>query len=295
MADTFTNVSSSSGHIDPPNPCYYGVFASKLNGDTDQNQSSENLGQSVAQAPSKTLKYSYVHNIKLSVKKDRDFCCYFADISTDERLTKVICFLGASEMKLELFQDDIDEYVYSIKKTDVYSSELANWSDICLYYISRSLRALKNNVQCLIYAVCLDYNVKVVGADKKLCKDIERFVKSISVRNLFPNDESPSTNDKVCFEITLNEEGCTTNCHDSTKFCKQWANRMILDGVISNPSLVKMIVNDYKVKLSHDLNKLNRLLKAAQLDYYSLYSLMPDILEELRKCFRTFLSGKRAE
>lgn len=125
-------------------------------------------------------------------------------------------------------------------------------------------------------------------------------MKSISVRNLFPNDENPTRIEKNNFEITFNEDDCRTNCHDSTKFCKQWANRMTIEDVISNPPLIKMILNNYKVKLSHDLNKLNRLLKAAQFDYYSLYSLVVYIvnkisLEKFLNIFRCLIFLRNSE
>ncbi|RMX44437.1 hypothetical protein pdam_00010054 [Pocillopora damicornis] len=55
----------------------------------------------------------------------------------------------------------------------------------------------------------------------------------------------------------------------NTRFCREWAKTMLSEAV-DNPVFLRQVIENYKLRVNHDLNTLKRLLRQAETDHYAL-------------------------
>ncbi|KAK3728597.1 hypothetical protein QZH41_011674 [Actinostola sp. cb2023] len=70
--------------------------------------------------------------------------------------------------------------------------------------------------------------------------------------------------------LTIDDDGCSLNTKETTQFCKDWVNTM-LSGDTSDPIFLREVIENYKLRVNHDLNTLKRLFREAETDHYALY------------------------
>lgn len=73
-------------------------------------------------------------------------------------------------------------------------------------------------------------------------------------------------------EVVLQTDGVEYSLSNkvTTRFCREWAKTMLSD-TEDNPVFLRQVIENYKLRVNHDLNTLKRLLRQAETDHYALY------------------------
>ncbi|XP_020622715.1 protein Njmu-R1-like [Orbicella faveolata] len=204
----------------------------------------------------------------------------------------VVCLVSGSKSGLELFQKELDEYSNGLlpyidkytESQDVQESfkHLEAWYDENVKFVCRCTSLLKEDLSVLIGLGLLGGKLEVQG-DERLKKDMKMFVDACStVHVLGKSAESDASKDTenlesectsvIPTEVIFKKDGSeyTLSSKVSTRFCREWAKTMLSDAV-DNPVFLRQVIENYKLRVNHDLNTLKRLLRQAETDHYSLY------------------------
>lgn len=204
----------------------------------------------------------------------------------------VVCLVSGSKSGLELFQKELDDYSNELlpyidkytESQDVQESfkHLEAWYDENVKFVCRCSSLLKEDLAVLIGLGLLGGKLEVQGDDKKLKKDMKMFVDACSTVNVLGKSADASKQDTenleskctsvIPAEVILKKDGSeyTLSSKVTTRFCREWAKTMLSDAG-DNPVFLRQVIENYKLRVNHDLNTLKRLLRQAETDHYSLY------------------------
>ncbi|XP_041362886.1 protein Njmu-R1-like [Gigantopelta aegis] len=176
---------------------------------------------------------------------------------------------------------------------------LDQWYEVVLQYLSRCAKRLGPHIQYLIYTALLDPSLEIKGATNQEEEDIRKFIQSCSITPLVQaslGGGSPTDSDlllsvggqtsewllPVTAKLTFREDGVTFDVDGfspSCQFCKISADHL-LSGDSTDITKLRDSLETIKLAFVHNLNKLKRFLKQAELDHYALYR----SLSYLKKC-----------
>ncbi|CAH3039548.1 unnamed protein product [Pocillopora meandrina] len=204
----------------------------------------------------------------------------------------VICLVSGSESGLDLFQKELDEYSKGLlpyidkytESLDVQESfkHLEFWYEENVEFVCRCTSLLKEDLAVLIGLGLLGGSLEVQSDDEKLKMDLKMFVEACSMVNVLgtsvdiPMDMENKKLSKCCTaipsKVTLKADGGEYELSSkvSTRFCREWAKTMLSEAV-DNPVFLRQVIENYKLRVNHDLNTLKRLLRQAETDHYALY------------------------
>ncbi|XP_031560165.1 protein Njmu-R1-like [Actinia tenebrosa] len=203
----------------------------------------------------------------------------------------VVCFVADAKTKLELFQKELDDYssmllpelMTPIESLDVKEQfgHLNNWYEENVEFLCRCVSLLKEDLSVLIQCGLVGMNLQVKSSDSKLAKDAKMFVNACSTMNTLNLQagknqiEGKSLEEKSFLPTSLNltiddEKRCELSTKEATSFCKEWAKTM-LSGDTNDPMFLREVIENYKLRVNHDLNTLKRLFRQAETDHYALY------------------------
>ncbi|KAL9956888.1 hypothetical protein ACROYT_G038441 [Oculina patagonica] len=203
----------------------------------------------------------------------------------------VVCLVSGSKSGLELFQKELDDYSNGLlpyinkytESQDVQESfkHLEAWYDENVKFVCRCTSLLKEDLAVLIGLGLLGGKLEVQGDDKRLEKDMKMFVDACSTVNVLGTTADASEDKEnlvskctsvIPTEVILKTDGSeyTLSSKVTTRFCREWAKTMLSDAV-NNPVFLRQVIENYKLRVNHDLNTLKRLLRQSETDHYALY------------------------
>lgn len=209
----------------------------------------------------------------------------------------VICFIVSAMSGLELFQEDLDNYCNelspyldkSMEATDIseYLACVDAWYEKNICFVQRCLDYFSCQLAALMcVGFCSDSVVVSPNAPEEAQADIERFLACCNLSTLFlePSDEpfvscysSSSLQDMAnlsnaeVVNIEYDEEGIfLLQTTKTTTFCKECVD-ILLHLKTPNPIQMRQVVENYKLKSIQQMNSFQRMIKAAETDYYMLY------------------------
>ncbi|XP_070188473.1 protein Njmu-R1-like [Littorina saxatilis] len=163
---------------------------------------------------------------------------------------------------------------------------LEGWHETVLDYLTRCiLRLGSENVQYLIYSALVDATLQISGASAREEEDIKKFVSCCSLSPLLEqlqtSDQenagigSPGESWQVqpgIIPLTISEDGAVfdTKSIESCHFCKLASDHLATIDP-KNVTKVRDSLESVKLAFIHNLNKLKRFLRQAELDHYALY------------------------
>ncbi|XP_068673894.1 protein Njmu-R1-like [Montipora foliosa] len=202
----------------------------------------------------------------------------------------VICLVSGGKSGLDLFQKELDEYSKGLlpsidrycESQDVQESfkHLEEWYDENVKFVCRCTSMLKEHLASIIQLGLLGGKLQVDNEDTRMQKDFKMFVDACSTANVLDslNGTKKNTEDLAeCFaiipmEIVLKTDGivCSLSNKVTTRFCREWTKTM-MSGEVDNPVFLRQVIENYKLRVNHDMNTLRRLLRQAEMDHYALY------------------------
>ncbi|KAK7507686.1 hypothetical protein BaRGS_00001621 [Batillaria attramentaria] len=162
---------------------------------------------------------------------------------------------------------------------------LEGWHETVLEYLTRCVTRLGENVQYLVYSALVDATLQISGAVATDEEDIRRFISCCSLSPLLEqlqasdqqnagisaSGESWQVQPSV-ISLELTEQGAKFDMKgiESCNFCKVAADHLLgLDA--KNVTKIRDSLESIKLAFIHNLNKLKRFLRQAELDHYALY------------------------
>ncbi|XP_076459840.1 protein Njmu-R1-like isoform X2 [Babylonia areolata] len=207
----------------------------------------------------------------------------------------VVCFISFFDSSLDLFRPDLDSYSSGlVHLLDHELSQLntgvrgylEGWHDTVLDYLTRCISCVgTQNVQYLLYTALVDATLQITGASTKEEDDIKRFVNCCTLSPLL---EQLQTSDQQkggigssgeswqvqpsVISLTVCEEGATFDLHgiETCQFCRKAADHLTSIDV-KNVTKIRDSLESIRLAFIHNLNKLKRYLRQAELDHYALY------------------------
>ncbi|PVD38830.1 hypothetical protein C0Q70_01454 [Pomacea canaliculata] len=162
---------------------------------------------------------------------------------------------------------------------------LEAWPETVLEYLTRCITRLGQNVQYLVYSALVDASLQVCDATAEEEDDIRKFISCCSLSPLLeqlqasdqlkagisPSGEAWQVQPDV-ITLKLKEQEAVFDmqgvlpCH----FCKIAADHL-LSIEAQNVTKIRDTLESVKLAFIHNLNKLKRFLKEAEVDHYALY------------------------
>ncbi|KAK3775235.1 hypothetical protein RRG08_044587 [Elysia crispata] len=182
---------------------------------------------------------------------------------------------------------------------------LEQWPTSVLGYLTRTLQFMGADVEHLIYAALSNASLQISGTTAEMEEDIKRFFRCCSLSSLVEQLQPDNTSHKsitgssdsaelwqlqapiISLTFKSEEEMSLDSSTGkvimdplrSCTFCKNAADKLMsLD--VSNMTKIRDFLESIKLAFVHNLNKLKRFLKQAEVDYYALYG----SLCYLKKC-----------
>ncbi|XP_025091123.1 protein Njmu-R1-like isoform X4 [Pomacea canaliculata] len=206
----------------------------------------------------------------------------------------VVCFVSFTDSSLDLFRQDLDKYSEGfVQYLDEELSQvntglkkyLEAWPETVLEYLTRCITRLGQNVQYLVYSALVDASLQVCDATAEEEDDIRKFISCCSLSPLLeqlqasdqlkagisPSGEAWQVQPDV-ITLKLKEQEAVFDmqgvlpCH----FCKIAADHL-LSIEAQNVTKIRDTLESVKLAFIHNLNKLKRFLKEAEVDHYALY------------------------
>ncbi|XP_025091105.1 protein Njmu-R1-like isoform X2 [Pomacea canaliculata] len=221
----------------------------------------------------------------------------------------VVCFVSFTDSSLDLFRQDLDKYsegfvqyldeehlpMDSPQSGDIHwqlsqvntglKKYLEAWPETVLEYLTRCITRLGQNVQYLVYSALVDASLQVCDATAEEEDDIRKFISCCSLSPLLeqlqasdqlkagisPSGEAWQVQPDV-ITLKLKEQEAVFDmqgvlpCH----FCKIAADHL-LSIEAQNVTKIRDTLESVKLAFIHNLNKLKRFLKEAEVDHYALY------------------------
>lgn len=202
----------------------------------------------------------------------------------------VVCLVSGGKSGLDLFQKELDEYSKGLlpcidkynELQDVQESfkHLEGWYDENVKYVCRCTNLLKEDLASVVQLGLLGGKLQVDSDDVRMQKDWKMFVDSCNTANVSDSlsntskqpEHSTKCTEIIPTEIVLKTDGtqCSLSNKVTTRFCREWAKTMI-SGEVNNPVFLRQVIENYKLRVNHDMNTLRRLLRQAETDHYALY------------------------
>ncbi|RUS78112.1 hypothetical protein EGW08_014120 [Elysia chlorotica] len=182
---------------------------------------------------------------------------------------------------------------------------LEQWPTTVLGYLTRTLQFMGADIEHLIYAALSNASLQISGTTKEMEEDIRRFFRCCSLSSLVEQLQADSSSHKSVTGSTdsaelwqlqapiislafkseqelsqdSNSGRAIMSPQRSCTFCKNAADKLMsLDSY--NMTKIRDFLESIKLAFVHNLNKLKRFLKQAEVDYYALYG----SLCYLKKC-----------
>ncbi|XP_055955140.1 protein Njmu-R1 isoform X2 [Patella vulgata] len=199
----------------------------------------------------------------------------------------VVCFVSFSDSSLDLFRFELDTYCKGITKLlDAELSQidtnlkdyLDSWHQTVLEYLTRCVKRLNKNIHYLIFSSLLDAQLIITGATPQEEEDINKFVQCCSIAPLVEqlrpelDDNLVDIRNQPIIKLNLDKDSVTfdTNGNIPSQFCRLAGEHLL---TIESQNITKLRDSLESVKLAfiHNLNKVKRFLKQAEIDHYALY------------------------
>ncbi|KAL8601496.1 hypothetical protein ACOMHN_000438 [Nucella lapillus] len=207
----------------------------------------------------------------------------------------VVCFISFFDSSLDLFRQDLDNYSKGLipllddelsQLNTGVKSYLEGWHHTVLDYLMRCItRVGRQNVQYLVYSALVDASLQVTEGNTRDEDDIKRFISCCSLSPLLEQlQTSDQQNSGIAssgeswqvqpsvISLTLSEEDAVFDTHgiEMCNFCKMAADHLTAIDV-KNVTKIRDSLESVKLAFIHNLNKLKRYLRQAELDNYALY------------------------
>lgn len=209
----------------------------------------------------------------------------------------VVCLLSGGKSGLDLFQKELDDYsngllpyienYISSESQDVQESfkHLESWYDDNIRFVCRCTHLLKEDLASLVQLGLLGGKLQVESDDNRLKHDLKMFVNACSTATFnalgIAQDTSKvkETESLACkcaaaipTKLVLKTNGVEYSLDNkvTTRFCREWAKTLLTD-TEDNPVFLRQVIENYKLRVNHDMNTLKRLLRQAETDHYALY------------------------
>lgn len=226
-----------------------------------------------------------------------------SDEPSENRQQFVVSFISFQDSSLDLFRSEFDQYVKGlVPLLDKELSQLGtgiqtyleSWPTSVLGYLARTLHFMGAEIEYLIYAALSNASLHISGTTTEMEEDIRRFFHCCSLSSLVEQLQPDNISHKsvtgssdsadlwqlqapvVSLTFKTEESGAENsnrvvmNPSNSCTFCKNAADKLMsLDS--SNVTKVRDFLESIKLAFVHNLNKLKRFLKQAEVDYYDLY------------------------
>ncbi|GFR80613.1 protein Njmu-R1 [Elysia marginata] len=175
---------------------------------------------------------------------------------------------------------------------------LEQWPTAVLGYLTRTLQFMGADIEHLIFAALSNASLHISGTTNEMEEDIRRFFRCCSLSSLVEQLQPDNTSHKsitgssdsaelwqlqapvvsltfkpqeqVAQESSSSDSRVIMNPLRSCTFCRNAADKLMsLD--VSNVTKIRDFLESIKLAFVHNLNKLKRFLKQAEVDYYDLY------------------------
>ncbi|XP_013916044.1 PREDICTED: protein Njmu-R1 [Thamnophis sirtalis] len=239
-----------------------------------------------------------VISVELSIPETRVGCYYCvlqpekcaegADPESRESpLEYVICFLGGSEKGLELFRLELDGYIQDMKTClDSQQSSpetciqplLKTWFEDVVCPIQRVVKLFQEKLAFVLHAALSCTPVEVNGSEERTEKDINRFLRAVSLQALVRETMTTSLCTAAATEeqcksmvIDLNSPQLCFHGAGTNRFCEDWTQAFLNVSEGGNPFLFRQILENFKLKAIQDVNNLKRFIRQAEMSHYALF------------------------
>ncbi|XP_048576084.1 protein Njmu-R1 [Nematostella vectensis] len=196
----------------------------------------------------------------------------------------VVCFVADLKLELQLFQLELNKYslellpelMTPIESLDVKEQfgHLKDWYQENINCFCRCVKLLDDKLPLLIHCGLSRVNVEVQSTYSQAKKDIELFLEACSTVDVSDNStlETEGDSSKSSQQVIVNvvDGKCTFSSEATTAFCKEWSETM-QSGDTEDPVFLRQVIENYKLRVNHDMNTLKRLLRQAETDHYALY------------------------
>ena len=213
----------------------------------------------------------------------------------------VVCFIVAVSCGLELFQEELDSYCTELspfldkcmESTDIsdYLKFIEKWYEHNICFVQRCLDYFSCQLAVLMcVGFCGDSIVIGQNAPAECRTDIQRFLACCALSPLFMDSStelvkscgSSSMQDIVSLShgetvhITYEDDGdedegiFLIQATKTTTFCQECVEHL-QNAKTPNPLRMREVLENYKLRSIQHMNSFMRLVKEAEMNYYSLY------------------------